>query len=91
MRLDLGITATGGVFFFLHSFSVCLEKNFLCVEMLRKHFKGFVSISSNTSNLSKATQGPRCQFIKNGLLCIQNQFYLNLSSLEFQWYFLQSP
>lgn len=58
MRLDLGITATGGVFFFLHSFSVCLEKNFLCVEMLRKHFKGFVSISSNTSNLSKATQGP---------------------------------
>lgn len=77
--------------FFLHSFSVYLEKNFLCVQMLRKHFKGFVSINSSTSNLSKATHGLWCWFIKNDLLCIQNQIYLNLNSLEFQWYLLQSP
>lgn len=68
--------------FFVHSFSVYLEKNFLCIQLLRKNFRecffrGFVNINSSALNLSKATRSQRSGFIKTALLYIQNQFYLN--------------
>lgn len=71
--------------FFVYSFSAYLEKNVLCIQLLRKNSHGysfgeFVNINSSTLNLSKTSRSLKCGFIKNTSLYIQNQFYLNLNS-----------
>lgn len=81
--------------FFLHSFSVYLERNFLCIQLLRKNshgcsFQEFVNINSNTLFVSKATRSlSEMQVYKKHLafysesVVFKSQFFWSFGSISF--------